>query len=157
MDLYKLPKDMLVKLVAEIREDVKEEYEEKLRKVNVKIDKAVEAGIFYYHCSKNNCENFYAMTEFGEMDEDFFYCEDCEREYCNNHTYLCDYCDIVYCQNCYEAHLIFCKECKELSCKYNHRIECYDCYNKTQMCNTDSVVLCDECLVERDELPKINQ
>ena len=56
MDLYSLPKDILVKLVATIREDVVKEYEE--YKVKCLEYERILKEISVVKCSKENCKAY---------------------------------------------------------------------------------------------------
>jgi len=112
MDLYKLPKDMLVKMITEIRKDVEKEYE--IYKIKVK--KAEEAGIYFQKCNTKDCVNLYAKIEY--IEGNFFFCVLCEKEFCEEHKNYCESCDDFYCLNCRNEHLIFCDKCQVKECKF---------------------------------------
>jgi len=87
MSLYKLPKDLLVKLISTIRKDTVEEYQEKINEKDKQINnlKYVLAEIkqIYrieiYKCSY--CDKY----EVGDDLEYITFCYQCQEECCPNH------------------------------------------------------------------------
>ena len=136
MDLYKLPKDMLVKMVSEIRKDVEKEYEI----YKTKVIKAEEAGVYFQKCNAKDCVNLYAKVKSARIDDDFFYCEFCDKEYCDDHQYYCDSCDGWYCIYCHKEHLVFCEKCNTRGCKFDHDLKCDVCGT----CNPN--IYCNKCM-----------
>jgi len=111
MDLYSLPKDILVKLVSTIREDtikeVTSEYEEKFADFNNKYrDKILKMTILehyfeIFHCSFPNCRTLlmngeYDISVIGSYD--YYQCRRCNNYCCINHGD--DYIDNSICHKC---------------------------------------------------------
>lgn len=136
---------MLVKMVTEIRRDVEKEWREKLRKVELKLERVEIVGdVNYTHCGIEDCEHYYAWSQL-ESDNDFAYCEYCDREYCQDHQEYCKSCETLYCESCYhEKHLVFCDECEEFACPDIHKMKCDSCDTITEICKSDSPI-CMNC------------
>ena len=101
MDLYSLPKDILVKLVATIREDVVKEYAEKLEECQEncrEYRRLLNKITTMCNCSHEGCEAFhtYGFTYGYYKCDKFYYCQHCENGYCDNHISdygLCEKCE----------------------------------------------------------------
>jgi hypothetical protein len=118
MDLYNLPKDMLVKLVSEIQEETekrcKEIYEKVIREEN------------HLHSYSSNCDfcesfllhdkdgKFSYTSEYNSMD-DFKFCDYCgDISYCKKHFYLFKKVCPTKTISCFEnldRDCLFCEEC----------------------------------------------
>ena len=99
-DLYKLPKDMLVKLVSTIqyqtREDVEKEHANQIREIFNEIDYYQSYSISY--CCVDECDKYIVYDENGKTlyssseifscsdYENFTCCRDCFDYYCKDHT-----------------------------------------------------------------------
>ena len=87
MSLYKLPKDLLVKLISTIRKDTVEEYEEKIKEKDKQINNLkyilAEVRQMYrfeiYECSY--CDKY----EVGDDLEYITFCYQCHKECCSDH------------------------------------------------------------------------
>jgi hypothetical protein len=104
IDLYKLPKDILVKLLATIRQDVEknleQKYNQQIQKLKIKEemlkeikDDLDERGIFYNYerCSHESCLHYMIENENDIICQtnDMFFCEGClEVYYCSTHAHL---------------------------------------------------------------------
>lgn len=100
-DLYKLPKDVLVKLLATFRQDVQKALEDKYSKQISKLELKKEIlneimedlddrGIFYNieQCCHPNCSNYMIENDGGVFfrTADIYSCDICgENSYCNSH------------------------------------------------------------------------
>jgi len=110
-NLYSLPKDLLIKLIARIRDDTEKEYEKKLEYYKIRFDLMDKSRysqrypIGFNECTYPGCEALQAAD--GEYDhlatykcKDIEICEICEHEYCDKHI---QYDPIEYsyaCENC---------------------------------------------------------
>jgi len=77
MDLYSLPKDILIKLIYTIREDTIKEYEEKLQKLDI-----LEESLNINWCNYPNCKSFVLDHRYFTND---YYCGNCEEMFCEDH------------------------------------------------------------------------
>ena len=121
-ELYKLNKDELILLIAEIQ-DMKEKQDNKIIRglipyLNNKIWRK-------YNCKV--CEAFYLKFQSGEetlehyqgCKENWGYCFNCVDFYCEKHIYLIEHncikceniCDINFCENCRKARTLLCNDC----------------------------------------------
>jgi hypothetical protein len=103
MDLYDLPKDMLVKLVATIREDSHKDLKAEKKKLKRKLKEVIELGnIGIYKCSGNKCESTYMFThryhEKSREFENFKNCDLCNEDYCSKHIFKIEEGNI--CESC---------------------------------------------------------
>jgi len=135
MNLYNLPKDMLVKMVTEIQRETKDEYEKKLKEIEKKLSMAIDAGnIYFIYCEEKDCKNYCARGD--DYSDNFFCCKICNNYLCEEHNFICENCDKFYCKMCYDSHLLICQECGETVCgRSDHIISCetceqYYCFNK---------------------------
>ena len=111
-DLYSLPKDMLVKLIATIREDtikeISKKYEDQMKDLQIRYDLMKEVSdystypISVEQCSFPNCE---AMWGSNGRDTDSYYkcddrdwCESCGKMFCQQHIIIDS--NNIYCDNC---------------------------------------------------------
>lgn len=128
-DLYKLPKDMLIKLVCTIREDLQKELDIK-DEILDSFSKQIK-GLHYKKCNEKTCNVFSIQEDhvFQQVDGDFYYnekeyngkidfcgcgCEGCEKNaddgigwFCKNHAnenelrhYRYDNCSYWLCDSC---------------------------------------------------------
>ena len=77
MDLYSLNKDVLVKIICIVREDLEKE-------ITIK-DKIIEiAAVKYYRCNVKGCEAFVVNGRFHKYPISI--CHDCGICYCSKHN-----------------------------------------------------------------------
>src|SRR5665647_2181012 len=103
VDLYKLPKDILIKLFATFRQDVEkileDKYAKQISKLQLKKDMLDEInmdlddrGIFYNteFCNHKGCKNYMMENDAGIFyrTADIYHCQACmEVWYCNDHVH----------------------------------------------------------------------
>jgi hypothetical protein len=104
MDLYSLPKDMLIKLVSTIREDTIKEYTEKMEDLQIRFNLMKEVSvnsqypIWVDKCSFLDCKGIYASDgrdyDASHNCEEIFYCKNCDELFCDQHikNFLCAKC-----------------------------------------------------------------
>jgi hypothetical protein len=103
-ELYKLPKDMLVKLIFTIQEETEKKCKEKYEKIIVKDN---YERLFMIKCEECDCfilfkngEVYYSSTDYKI--EDFRHCDYCGcKTYCKTHLHLLDFKGkFCYCNEC---------------------------------------------------------
>ena len=104
VDLYKLPKDILVKLLATIREDAKKECEKEMRKIFDKLKNSSNWGLS--ECHFKDCKK-YAIYYYGDVlysnsEESFSCCHNCFDNYCYDHSKMRKIEGEPYCVECFE-------------------------------------------------------
>lgn len=92
MNLYNLPKDILVKLLTTIQEDTKREIDIKLESVFKKIN--YKAHYFFYKCSVKDCNCYQVADDCGEIlyinSEPINQCFSCFKNFCKKHSEATD-------------------------------------------------------------------
>lgn len=139
--LQKLPKDLLVKLVATIREDTKKKYVDLLKQC---------AGSTHHFCREKTCDAFAITSEcewedceiFNSHNRKFRACSMCEASFCEIHDGImeCVSCKKLLCYLCYEKYekkyfkkvekiCVVCQKDITVICRYCDRdiIECSEC------------------------------
>lgn len=95
MDLYSLPKDILVKLISTIREDTIQEYSKKIEELDIKLRLIREVSynsiypIELSYCSFPDCKSISA-SNYRDKDafhncEDMVFCDLCADTFCDKH------------------------------------------------------------------------
>lgn len=95
-NLYDLPKDILIKLLITVREDIEKEYIEEIIYLNKKIDtfREVAPGVEVNNCDFPNCKALY--------------CRNFETSYVKCSYMVRHFCDGLYCDKHINIH-----ECKK--------------------------------------------
>ena len=130
--LNKLPKDLLVKLVATIRDNTEKKYVELLRQCS---------GADHHFCSEDTCNSFIITNRYtGEEEKDFVIfnsdnrkirsCSTCARNFCNIHDQImeCRGCKKLLCHICYEKY----------ERKYFKKVD-----KRCSICNKDITIIVD--------------
>jgi len=141
MNLYNLPKDMLVKMVTEIQNDIKKDTEKEIEILKKKLELVNYLGE-YFSCHQYECENFYIIDKSDKIQGDAYYCYMCMFIFCKNHIKICNFCSQKICKNCYENHFSKCNSCGENYCN-KHFIRCNTC--RIYICKNDAPT-CKFCL-----------
>lgn len=112
--LYDLPKDILIKMLTTLQEDIKKEYETENHDLKIKnkiFDSIMQminrnyrnlAFIDYHICNTKGCENYCIENEHGIFfsTSNIFFCVSCDKCYCELHKVDFSISD-EYCNDCY--------------------------------------------------------
>ena len=104
--LYDMPKDMLVKLICTIRDDINIEWAEKYNNLEIKCHLMSQVSnnsldpIDIKSCSFPRCQSMTGCdryTEFNHNCDNIRYCVKCGELFCNKHEegYLCGSCKLI--------------------------------------------------------------
>ena len=92
MSLYDLPKDILIKIITEIEEKTRNEYERKLAHAEAKYNllEKMARRITIVECSEIDCYATMVASDYGDDNEylECSYldvCEKCYYDYCDEH------------------------------------------------------------------------
>ena len=100
MNLYKIPKDLLVNLILLI----KRTYEKKIRNLENKLKLCENYGIKFDYCE--NCEFMEIRTNIRESN--LYQCYSCRCLFCESHIAYCEVCEDFMClddiNTCQEYH-----------------------------------------------------
>ena len=84
-----------------------------------------------------NCDDSYCIDC-----RDFFQCDKCKNDYCNN----CEE-NVTYCDSCFTFNCVECVPTIECSvCEYNECGKCYESENKIKFCNFCQKYFCIDCM-----------
>lgn len=105
MELYKWPKDILVKLILLLKNN----YEERIEELEMRIQLCRDIGIKFHYCNDKNCEGI-EVTKDDETSL-FYKCYSCKNNFCDSHITYCQTCEDFMCLDdisiCEEYHRDF--------------------------------------------------
>ena len=87
-NLHDMPKDMLIKLIATIREDaVKETFKDTMKLVEERLNsnKHRSASLMYLHSCKNSDCKYFEISEYYHTHKHLKKCYRCGNLYCDKH------------------------------------------------------------------------
>ena len=105
--LYDIPKDMLVKLICTIRDDINNEWTKKYKDLEIRYNLMRQVSInsrnpiYIESCSFPGCQSLMCSndrdTDFYHNCDDMRYCDGCETLFCNKHRegYFCGSCRLI--------------------------------------------------------------
>jgi len=103
VDLYKLPKDILVKLISTIRDDMRQEYNEQIRNIFTKVCSGGRNRMAT--CSFKDCNKCMIQDYTGEIlyitDGYIYHCNECYNAYCCDHLNEGKIDGKVFCSKCF--------------------------------------------------------
>lgn len=89
--IYKLPKDILVKLIVLLKHD----YEERIDDLEMKIQLCRDVGIRFHYCNAKGCE-FVEASQTSEI-LSLYKCYSCKNNFCDDHIVYCQICEDFMC------------------------------------------------------------
>lgn len=94
--LYKLPKDLLVKMICMIKEEMRKEYQERVDDLEDKVRDAEYLGVKYSYCAYPECKKHNA-SNYKIKINDLHPCASCKKEFCEQHITFCEICEDTVC------------------------------------------------------------
>ena len=116
VDLYKLPKDIIVKLFLTLQDDIKEEYEELFQDIVEEVNNiAPYDDVYMWKCFKRGCTTYDIVSRYGDVLET---CDECMYSACKDHLEESGIEKYIYESNLRKFTL--CSKCKEAHIRITH-------------------------------------